>query len=161
MAIGFDRVTNWLQIQGTMEEAEIDEAVPKVREALESEDSSLTEKEIRKNIPMRGIIVSKAIRQMFKANELERIGRGKKGDPFRYSMALDLNGHSPNSCPREGVIGGESSGHESKKTTQALDKIAKNACPENLDTNGTRTDTNRKADFMGHESGKLWEEVPR
>src|SRR5262245_42489938 len=106
IAIGFNKLTRRIEIQGTMEDAEIEEAQPKITEVLQDVELGLTEKEIRQAVPVRGIIVSKAIKEMFKANELERTGKGKKGDPFRYTLAPTLMANSPNSCPGIGVLGG-------------------------------------------------------
>lgn len=112
VAIGFGK-NGWLEVKGTMEEAEIDEAKPKIVEFLEADGGEVTEKEIRRAVPMRGIIVSKAVREMFKTNEIERTGQGKKGAPFRYSLAATLRVDSL-SCPRVGVLGGGDTGHESE-----------------------------------------------
>lgn len=155
VAIGFG-TSGWLEVKGTMEAAEIDEAKPKIVEFLEAESGEVTEREIRRAIPMRGIVVSKAVKEMFKANELERSGQGKKGAPFRYSLAATLRVND-DSCPRVGVLGGGDMGHESEKTEKVLAGAAKIHVPESRDTNGTRTDTNPKQGKSGHESEEGWE----
>jgi AAA domain len=162
MAVGFGK-SGWLEIQGTMEDAEIAEAIPLIREALEAEESSMTEKEIRQAVPMRGIIVSKATKQMFKTDQLERTGRGKKGDPFRYSLAASIMANSPNSCPGLGVLGGRDAGHASPKMQKPLANSTEMHVPELRDTSGTRTDMNQKSNMHGHESidANQWEELRR
>jgi len=181
MAIGFDRATGWLQIQGTMEEAEIAEAMPKIREVLEAEESSMTEKEIRQAVPIRGIIVSKAIRQMVKANDFERTGHGKKGDPFRYSLSSGLFRKGLSDKPRlssescssslllsssyslvsqAGHESAKSLGHESEKEQKIVANTKEIQVLGNRDTNGTCTDTNLSRDTLGHESD-YWEKVTR
>ena len=113
LQVGFGK-SEWLEVKGTMEEAEIEEAIPKIVEVLETESAEQTEREIRRLVPLRGIIVSKAMKQMFKTNTLERTGYGKKGNPFRYSLASTM-ASSLNSCPRVGGMGGGDAGHESPK----------------------------------------------
>lgn len=87
--IAFGR-DDWLEVGGTREEAEIEDAKPKIKEFLEAEGREVTEKEIRAAVPIRYIIISKALRQMFKADEIQRQGRGRKNDPFRYSLTASL-----------------------------------------------------------------------
>jgi hypothetical protein len=182
VAIGFDRL-GWLEIKGSREDAEIQDAKPKVREVLEAEDGQLTEKDIRAAIPLKAIVVSKALREMFRAGEVERNGEGKKNKPFRYSMATTLlmansveNG-SPanpqdslfkggsrgenNSCLNSDYMENSISGHESKKETQATEKANEMLVPPVRDTNGTRMDTNQKTETSGHELKRPWEQVPR
>jgi hypothetical protein len=84
VAIGFDR-QGWLEIKGTREDAEIQDAKPKVRELLETEE--LAEKQIRAAIPLRAMIVSKALGEMFKAGEVERSGEGKKRQAISVSVS--------------------------------------------------------------------------
>jgi len=90
LAIGYGR-DGWLCVQGTIEEVEIEEAEPKILEFLQSQDTGVTEKAILQAVNLRAIVISKAIRRLFKKNHIERTGRGKKGDPFHYSMAIFLN----------------------------------------------------------------------
>ena len=90
LAIGFDRL-GWLEIKSNREDAEIEDAKPKLRELLESEEGELTEKQIRAAIPVKAIVVSKVLRQMHKAGEVERYGEGKKNRPFRYGLASELS----------------------------------------------------------------------
>jgi len=150
LQIGFGR-GGWLEVKGTMEEAEIEEAIPKIVEAMEVESAELTEREIRRLVPLRGIIVSKAVRQMFKTNTLERTGHGKRGKPLRYSLSLTL-ASSPNSCPRVGGMGGGNSGHESPNQGKTVTGYEGIRVPERSDTDGTQKDTNRKTDDFGYES---------
>ena len=73
-----------------MEDAEIEEAAPKILKFIEMEGDDVVEKAVRDALPLRTIIVSKALRQLFRDGKLERTGDGKKGKPFRYSLAADL-----------------------------------------------------------------------
>ena len=100
IAIGFNKSTQRIEVQGTMEEAEIEEAQPKIAGVLEDVELGLTEREIRQAVPIRGIIVSKAIKAMFKANELERTGKGKKRYPFRYTLAAILRKGTRDTNPK-------------------------------------------------------------
>ena len=161
IAIGFDR-QGWLEVKGSREDAEIQDAKPKLQELFNSEDSELTEKQIRTAIPVKAIIVSKALREMFKAGEVERSGEGKRGKPFRYQLAsslLSLNGHSEDSSPGGIIRGGAIVGHESKTHTQPMEKNKKDSSP-NL--SGPEWDLN------GHESKtdtagtriRDWEDLP-
>ena len=153
-AIGFGK-SGRLETQGTMEDVEIDEAKPKVRELLATEENELTEREIRALVPIKAIVVSKALRQMFTAGEVERTGEGRKGRPFRYSLAADLmdvNATNVNTCPNLNSVGNGRLGHESQKPSKALENTRQIQVPEERDTNGTRIDTNEKTPFSGHES---------
>lgn len=152
LQIGFG-ADDWLEITGTMEEAEIDEVKPKLRELLETQEGDLTEKDIRAAIPIRGIIVSKALKDIFQANELERTGKGKKNNPFRYSLAITpSNDDCTNTCPRGEGVGEGISGQESEKQQKGPGNTTEIRVPEIRDTNGTRMDTNRKIAGPGHES---------
>ena len=78
-----------------MEDAEIEEAAPKILEFVEMEGGDVVEKAVRDALPLGTIIVSKALRQLFRDGKFERTGDGKKGKPFRYSLAADLtNGYA-------------------------------------------------------------------
>ena len=173
LAIGFDK-TGWLEVTGTSEEAEIDRAVPKITEALSLEDDGLTEKNLRRIVPVRGIIASKAIRKMFKENKLNRTGAGKKGDPFHYLVSLDLLADRPLGDPvlQGGVGGGERirvpilgpsysyiggkgdevGGTDNSESKKSLENKGGILVPEKRDTDGTRRDTNRKRGTAGLES---------
>src|SRR5262249_22597440 len=89
IAIGFDNVTGRLVAQGTMLEAEIDEAKPQVLAALE-DTGEHTEPEIRNALPIRGWVVGRALRELVKKGDVERVGAGKRGNPFRYSLAATI-----------------------------------------------------------------------
>jgi hypothetical protein len=155
MAIGFDRATGWLEIQGTMEEAEIEEAEPQIVEFLKAQEGGVAEKDILRGLNIRAMIVSKALRQLFRNNHIERTGRGRKGDPFRYSMAISLD-----SLPEEGVIGGETPGIESPKQQKTLAYTKEILFPEHREENGKSTEENPKMDRSGRES-ESWEPVTR
>jgi len=181
LAIGFGNA-GWLEIQGTMEDAEIAEAIPLIREVLEAEEMSMTEKDIRQAVPRRGVIVSKAIRQMFKLKDLERAGNGRKGGPFRYhlanglirensertnsdlssefsssSLVLSSSSYSPSySCPDRGDKPTGHGGHESEKQSQPVENIEVNSCPKKTghewDTHGHEFVSGHESEMLGHES---------
>ena len=60
VGIGFDKLTGWLYVQGTIDDVEIEEAPPLILKVLEGDDEQ-RENEIRKPVPMRGWIVGKAL----------------------------------------------------------------------------------------------------
>ena len=156
MAIGFDRSTGWLEIKGTMEEAEIEEAEPKIIEFVQSQDGPVIEKDILRALNIRAMIISKALRQLFRNNHIERTGKGRKGDPFRYSMAISLD-----SLPEEGGMGGETTGRESGKQSKDPINAKEILFPKAPEENGKSTEENLKTEPMGRESGKLWEDIIR
>jgi Bifunctional DNA primase/polymerase, N-terminal/AAA domain/Primase C terminal 1 (PriCT-1) len=185
-AIGFNRLTKRIELQGTMEQVEIEETEPKIVEILEleSDGNGRTESAIcEKMRPIRAIIVSKAIRSMLKKGDIERTGRGKKGDPFQYTMAvrLDLSDHSdgrPNGGEGRGAaysvpiyplqgngIQGGMSGTESKKSAEPVDNSRINSVPKKTgpeqELNGNRMELNPETDTSGTESKKIWDEVDR
>ncbi len=180
-AIGMDK-HGWIKVLGTYEDAQINEVIPKIREFVETEEGGVAESEIRKNMPARGIIVSKAIRVMIRAGTLERTGQGKKGDAFKYHVAesLPLDGHSSlsSSFLRASILG--ETGHESQKQGQPPVNVKEDSSPEHRDTHlphqqgqppvnvkedsspehsGHARDTNLKQEVSGHESDQPWEEV--
>jgi len=142
-----------------MEEAEIEEVTPKLFELLELQDVGLTETAIcEKMKPIRAIIVSKAVRKTFKAGQLERTGKGRKGSPFTYQMAISLD-----LVPRDGVLGEGISGTESEKGEKSLADTKIIQFPENRELNGNRMELNPKTDTSGTESepDDEWEEFRR
>jgi Bifunctional DNA primase/polymerase, N-terminal/AAA domain/Primase C terminal 1 (PriCT-1) len=157
-AIGFNRVTGRIEVQGTMEEVEIEEAIPKLFELLELQDVGLTETAIcEKMKPIRAIIVSKAIRNAFKAGQLERTGKGRKGSPFTYQMAISLD-----LVPRDRVLGEGISGTECEKSEKSLENTKIIQFPENRESNGNRMELNPKTDTSGTEfEADQWEEFRR
>jgi hypothetical protein len=189
MAIGIDR-HGWLEIAGTLEDAQINEAIPKIRDLLEVEDGA-TEPDIRKNMTgTRGIITSKAVRVMYKAGTIERTGAGRKGDPFKYHLAAIItDGHlikglmeNPQDSLLPGGIlkGGKGfssysipsrekndlglAGLESKNATQAPEKKQENSSPEDLGLAGTRMGLESSIESSGtriQDAKKEWEDVPR
>jgi hypothetical protein len=52
-AIGFNKTTGRIEIQGTMEDAEIEEAAPKILEFVEAEGGDVVEKAVRDPLPAR------------------------------------------------------------------------------------------------------------
>jgi len=133
VAIGFDR-NGWLEIKGTREDAEVQEAKPKVREVLETEHGGLTEREIREAVPIRGIIVSKALREMLNGGEVKRSGNGTRGDAFRY-LSTPVVKNTPYSSP---IYGNGYSGTQIENFPKSLENKGVIQVPENRDTNGTQ-----------------------
>lgn len=156
-AIGFDRVTGWLQVQGTMEDAEIEEAEPQIMEFLRAEEGEVLEKMIRENVNLRAFIVSKALRKLFRQGDVDRVGKGRKGSPFRYSPVATLE----DSIPGEGVLGGEDSGIETPKTARDIGNTEEMLFPKSREPNGNRKEQNPKTGGSGTESEDFieWEEV--
>ena len=147
-AVGFNKMTGRLEIQGTMEEVEIEEAEPKILEVLELQDDGISETAICERMkPVRAIIVSKAIRKLFKKGQIERTGRGRKGSPFLYSMANSLY-----SVPRDGVLGEGISGTESQNSRKALENSGRIQFPGTQEPNGNRTEPNGTESIPGTES---------
>ncbi len=146
MAIGFGK-DGWLEVKGTREDVEIEEAEPKILEFLEAEGPDVTHKQIVSAIPLRAMIVNKAISKMFKRGTLERTGEERKGKPFRYSAAPSLMAN-PNSIPRVGGMGGGNPGIESKKTEKALPALTE----FDSQKNGNRMESNPNEGGSGIES---------
>jgi AAA domain/Bifunctional DNA primase/polymerase, N-terminal/Primase C terminal 1 (PriCT-1) len=155
MAIGFDRATGWLEIKGTIEEAEIEETEPKILEFLQVQETGATEKDILGALNVRAVIVSKALRQLFKNNQAGRTGKGRKGDPFRYSMANSLD-----SLPEDGGMGEETTGRESEKQQKSLANTEKILFPKGREEHGKSTEENPRTGTTGRESEE-WEYVSR
>lgn len=154
VAIGFNH-NGWLEIKGSRESAEIQDAKPKIRELLETEDVELTEKQIRAGVPMKSIIVSKALREMFRGDEMERSGEGKKGRPFRYQLASSLSveiDQSRDSSPGGIIRGGTIQGHESENQTQPLKNIGKDSSPVE---SGHEWDTNGHESFLSKSGTRI------
>ena len=155
-AIGFNRVTGRVEIQGTMEDAEMDETEPKIAELLESaEAGQATEKEIREGVQARRIIVSKALRRMLKKGSVERTGEGKKKQPFQYSLAADLtkqNGHSWIVDPEIGGMGGKIRDRESKILKKPLKTLQQLLIPKIRDQAGIERDRESKRRTRGIEN---------
>ena len=150
LALRFDR-NGWLEVLGTRDEAEVEEVKPKILELLESEGCEIGEKEIRQQIPARGWIVGQALRQALKANEIDRTVKGRRGDPFRYSITSLLALSSPITSSR-GENRGNNTGLESKTEQKSLETQGEILVPENPDENGTRKDEKRDPGLVGLES---------
>ena len=141
-SVAIGKKHGWLEIAGTYEDAQVNEVMPKIRELLEVHDGEgVSETTIRKEMPARGIITSKAIRSMLDAGTIERTGQGKKGDPYRYHLAKTLSLNDPlNSYSLQGGENSGQAGQESKKSAQPIVDTKKNSSPEFWDKNGTSTD---------------------
>ena len=114
VAISFDK-HGWLKVVGTLEDVFIEDTKPKVLELLEIEQSGMTEAQIRDVVGGRGIVLSKAIRQLLAEGKVERTGAGKKTGAYRYHRAALLfknPTHNPSEdChPKGRVVGVEKGG---------------------------------------------------
>jgi AAA domain len=134
LAIGFNR-DGWLEVQGTREDAEVDDTRPRIQELL-AVNERMSEREIRMEIQARGLIVSKALRQMIKTGEVERTGKGRKGEPFQYSLSSTLLASSLNSLPGDRVLGEGVLGIESEGPKKTLINTDKMLFPKNRELNG-------------------------
>ena len=147
--IKLDPKTGWAYIGGTFEDAMVEDTKPKVIQFLEIEEDA-TEPTIRKNIPARGIFVSMAIRELYKAGTINRHGQGKKGDPFKYYLGA-LNDPSPGGIHKGGII----PGLESKNLQQTFEITKKNSSPGYSGLARTSRDENLSGAGSGLESGKV------
>lgn len=77
-------------VTGSRREAEIKTVEPKIVELLKDRGPS-SETEIRNNLPVRGILVSMALRSLHKNGELETSGvKRSRTDPLKYHIANSL-----------------------------------------------------------------------
>jgi hypothetical protein len=86
-----DHKSGWCILGGTLEDAFITDAVPKVMDYIDDE-GQVTEGQICAAVEARAIIVSKAIRRLFSNDQISRTGSGKRGDPFKYSRSNTIPG---------------------------------------------------------------------
>jgi hypothetical protein len=85
-ALSFDPERGLTSTEGTVEEMEIEDAKKAILDQLS--EGVLTEKEIKESTPEhKGGVVSKALRLLWQQGEVKREGEGKKGAPFRYTIA--------------------------------------------------------------------------
>jgi len=126
-AIGFDAFTGTIEAQGSREEAEIEEMKPKIVAALEEEDE-LSERQVLAAVAGRAIIVSKCLRELFHLNEVSRSGKGKRGDPFKYSSSLSL--------PLKKEKSSNSPGRETENTVQPIENTRQILFPPNREELG-------------------------
>ena len=80
--IVLDEQTGRVTLAGTVAERKQAEAEEAILEALG--DATLTEPEIREATQMQATLVARAIRALVEREVLERLGSGKKGDPYFY-----------------------------------------------------------------------------
>jgi len=152
VAIGFDRF-GWLEIKGAREDAEIEDAEVQIADFIEAEGGEVTEKAIGGALPIRAMIISKAIRKMHKDGKIDRTGKGKKGSPYHYSMAMTLD-----SLPEKGVIGGKDQGRGWINHTQATETKRENSLPDNMGREREENGREFFAEVSGREFGE-WEKV--
>jgi hypothetical protein len=155
-AIGFNPLTQRIEIQGSIEEAEVQDAEPQILEFIETEGGDVTEKAIGAALPVRAIVISKAIRKLFKAGKLDRTGKGRKGSPFHYSVATTLD-----SLPGMGGMGGKDSGRESKNNSEAIENIKEDSLPSDSGIEWEEQEENRGDYFSGRESDGWEIRAPR
>ncbi len=170
----------WLEVFGTRDEAEVEEVKPKILELLEAEGSEVDEKEIRRATPARGWVVGRAIRELFKAGDLDRTGKGRRGDPYKYMLAssiVDLRDNPSSDCLlQEGIVKGREvsrpilipyrdeepprqSGLETGRGKKSVETQGEILVPENQDSHGTSKDEKRESERPGLESDEVWEPV--
>jgi hypothetical protein len=152
-AIGFNRLTKRIEVQGTMEQAEIEEADPKILEFIKSQDREVTEREVLQAVSLRAIIISKALRKLFKNGIIERTGKGRKGSPFQYSMAMSL----VDSLLERGGMGERDFGRESQKDKQGVANAEENLFPQHSEAQGKGIEKNSAAGDTGTKSDDGWE----
>ncbi|HEY4761894.1 MAG TPA: AAA family ATPase [Thermoguttaceae bacterium] len=88
-ALRFDR-EGFLELAGTREQSEIESLKPAILDYV-GENPEQSVKEIRAAIPAKTICVGKAISELVKAGDIERTGKGKRGDPFLHVLARTLH----------------------------------------------------------------------
>ena len=129
--------------------------MPQVLHFLELEGEA-TEPTIRRNIPARGIFVSKAIKELFKRDTVGRNGQGRKGDPFKYHVLPRLD------CNSGGIRkGGEFPGLEFEMHRTTLAGERNILVPIVRDMNGPAPARIQSGIDSGLESEQTWEVVPR
>jgi len=142
LALVFNR-EGWLEVFGTRDEAEVEEVQPKITDVLEAQEE-LTEREIVKTVSARAIIISKALRQLFHAEEICRTGKGRRGDPFRYSRSYIL--------PLGEEKTGKPTGRETENAIKPLPGLKKYSSRENREENGKREEEKRNGGIVGRET---------
>ena len=87
-AIGFD-ARGWLQITGTLEDAELENMKHRVKELLSVAEGPLSRNQIHSQMwPCRDfILINRAIKELYEAGDIDRRGPGTSGHPFRYVLA--------------------------------------------------------------------------
>ena len=95
MAIEFDWKSGWLKFAGTADDAEAKDAAAKIKQLLDLAEGAMTESQIQNALQLRAMSVSLALRNMHKAGDVERVGRGERGAPFLYTLAKDLTRVEP------------------------------------------------------------------
>jgi hypothetical protein len=67
--------------------AEVESMADAILEYLKTLDCPATEEEVREAVEGRALLKPKALRLLFEKDRIERIGEGKKGDPYKYSFS--------------------------------------------------------------------------
>ena len=114
-----------LEAVGSKQQADIEESIPLVLEALEGE--RLTEKEVWDRVEKKHDLTAKALRVLVDRGQVNRSGSGKKGDPSYYEKILS-------SSPQD-TMG--RAGRESETHINPL-KLRQECSPQNLDLNSLR-----------------------
>ena len=145
-ALAFDK-SGFLDLNGTREESEIEAIKPAILDYVgENPDQSV--REIRAAIPAKHIILGKAISELVKAGEIERTGKGRKGDPFLHVLARKL--YAINAVPQKcgsysdtkekpKIVGTESISSKKIQSQQGL-----NSVPAFQEPHGNRMEPNRR-----------------
>ncbi len=89
-AVGYDPRTGWLKVTGTMEDAELVNLKLRVKELLSVAEGPMSRQQIQNALwPCRDyILISRAVKQLYEASEIERRGSGLRGSPFRYLLEV-------------------------------------------------------------------------
>jgi len=103
LLLAFDHDTGLTNVVGAVEEIEVDSARERIRGGLPPE--GMLEAELREAVGGNTGLVSTALRQMVSDGEVHRLGRGGKGDPYRYVLVScfansEKQGNSENMNPR-------------------------------------------------------------
>ena len=104
--IVLDEVTGRVALEGTVHERKQAEAERTILDVLGTDP--MTEPEIREAAQLKGIVVNRALRSLVERGVLERIGTGRRGDPFRYRFPEFSSRSSRSSLYVPGRAGRES-----------------------------------------------------
>ncbi|HTF62892.1 MAG TPA: AAA family ATPase, partial [Edaphobacter sp.] len=96
----FDPITRLLSVGGTRLEADRHGCEEEILDYLTASGGQRTEPEIVKNVGYKTAVNRKALRSLFQNGAVTRSGDGKKGEPFKYSIACSrpLSGTEEQEC---------------------------------------------------------------
>lgn len=131
-------------------DAEIEDVKPKIIDFLETSGAEVLEKEIQAAIPARAMIVSRGLRALFDTNEIDRAGKGRRGDPFRYSRSSIL------SRREERVL---TPGIETENYQKTFDPQSEILFPKNREENRNRKEEKKVGGKPVELESNGWEEI--